>query len=232
MRLYLDDLIDAEEAQVILVWDKPQDDNRAKTSWRSYISDDVNISSEASYTSPWAEVGAQTQETISKYQTAWAGVMSFLGGSESKFSGVSIQTYAQSIMHWTSSERPTFSINMQFVTWREDQKTLDDAISLASMPLPGIYEGATMTRPGGYVGFSEDAEGNVSAAKNVKGTWALKIGTWLEARNLILTQANLVLSKERTTTGEPLYATVECSLIPYQMTSYDDFLGWFKNVRR
>ena len=236
-KLYIDDLEQAVDAKVVLVHDLPAKENLGRTlsTWTSYVTDDLVLSSTAEYSSPLADLASQATETANTWQAVVGMITSRFGvsdtGAVEKIVSSSVRSYAQSIMVWGNSERPTFSVPMHFVTWRKDHTgnrgVTRRATELASMPLPGISSSvgdSIMSKPAGYT-----LEGVASGGtERVKGTWSLAIGTWFFARNLVMMSANLTMSKERTNTGEPLYATVECELVPYKMVSYLDYLGWFK----
>ena len=236
---YLDDLESTPEARVVLTHVDPSREGDAGLDrlrqWTSYVVDDLALSASAEYAAPFADLAASVRERANKVQAGAGGVISLLqergwwpkdDAAAQTALNTSLGSYAQSILHWNSSERPTFQVSMHFVTWRNEhvgtKGVTRRATELASMPLPGISsatDGHTMTRPAGYNTSEND--------RGVQGTFTLEIGTWFRARKLVLQSANLNMSKERTTLGEPLYATVECELVPYRMVSYDEYLGWF-----
>ena len=244
-KFFLDDLASNPNATVILTH-LPNTDalktekGRPRTTgptWTSYITDDLVLSMSSDYSSPWADYAAGATEKWNQISSLIAQGPEVLRNSDlvKNFLGVSIKTYAQSVMLWTNSERPSFQIPMHFVTWRDNQNVTQVATELASMTLPGISSEdneSVMTKPGGYTIEADSNLSTFSRADKVKGTWALNIGGWFTARNLVLESTNLTMSKERTTVGEPLFATVECQLTPYRMVSYDEFLGWFKQGGR
>ena len=137
-QLFLDDLASTPDAKVVLVHDlsavrdndgtKLRDDNRLKT-YTSYVVDDLVLSASADYSAPFADIAAQAQEFLNKAQVTAATGASTVSGTLSnaaqeilgKALGTSVRSYAQSVLSWTNSERPTFSIPMHFVTWRSSQ---------------------------------------------------------------------------------------------------------------
>ena len=258
VNLDLDNLASVPDAKIVLmltpgVQDKSPLKRGAATDppnvWESFISDDLAIAVSSDYSAPYEELGGNARNTWNKWTSAATQTAGSLGnaiGWESlgeQTAGVaaktSLRNYTQTILHWNSSERPTFSVNMQFPTWRPGQNNERKAVELSSMPLPGItgFGSATvsMSRPAGYHGIETGVTGlGAFRAGNynkvsVLGTWSLAIGDWFHARNLILTNTSLTESKIRTSDG-PLYITVQCELTPYKMVSWSEYMGWWKNI--
>ena len=240
-KVFLDDLAgtiqNPTEAAVHLIHQSPsreaQESNgvkRTTTRWVSFIEDDLEIQSSANYSSPWEDLGNSAAQTAEQAATAVAqtGLI-----PSSWIENVSIRNFAQSILHWQSSDRPSFNLRMHFVTWRTNppQRVMLRASELASMPQPGVKEvtnGVTvMSRPAGYYGINQ----RDGAGQTIVGGFTMAIGTWFRVRNLVFRDASMTISKEQTTAGEPLYVTVNCSLEPFKAVSWNEFLSWFLKAR-
>jgi len=181
--------------------------------FKSFISEDLSLSASATYSSPFEDYLAQKQDSLSKLTSA----ISLAGWQLPK---VPMKVIGNSAMNWQSSERPTFSVPMTFITTDDQSNTQQKATALASYCYPrssGKELSDFINPPGGFMITDSGAT----------GLWVLEIGDWFRATDLILTASPPTFSKERTPYG-PVWATVACQLAPFLAPTEEVFLGYFK----
>jgi hypothetical protein len=61
-------------------------------------------------------------------------------------------------------------------------------------------------------------------------TFALEIGNWFSANNLLIQDVNMTFSKEITPDGNPLILYMTVTFRPYRNISFKEFLAYFKTV--
>lgn len=127
---------------------------------------------------------------------------------------------------WSGPEKPSFHIKTTFIAVKPSDDVTAKIRNLASAVFPTGALTGLMQAPLGYgPKISGDSVQNVSLG--VTGTLDLKIGTWFQARGLIMRSMSPKFSSQVISTGKPLYCEVNIELKPYRAISYDEFLGYF-----
>lgn len=128
---------------------------------------------------------------------------------------------------WQESRAPQLSIEMTF--WNiGDENPADRPITkvarIYSALFPSRRKGTFLVRsPLGYKFTNENGD--------AVGTLYLSIGQWFKAGGLVMLDANFTPSLEISSDGTPLYYTGTVTLEPHRMITYEEFLGWFKEVK-
>lgn len=196
------------------------------TEWRSWIQEDFQISLASNYSAPFEDMLESATQRIGQGDIITQG--GFTEFFEENFnlnieSGRTPQAFTYT---WSSSERPSFSVPMVFVTTSIDNNPQGNpqaaAARLAALCLPGL-EDATFTRPGGYTPGPKGS----GADRSPGGTFSLEIGTWFRAPGLVLLSADMTVSQQRMSNGWPLYAEVTANFEPYRLISEEEFLNFF-----
>ena len=196
--------------------------------WKSWIQDDFSLQGSSSYNAPLESLLDDTHEKVQETKAGVAGVLSYLGVSGDFLPTFVIKNIGQTVLSWSSSERPSFSPSMLFIDYGQGENIQEQAVELASLVYPrqGAGQGTVLERlldtPGSF-GVTDGAS---------RGTFTLRLGSWFVAPNLVLESAQLDVSKERTTSGQPLWAKVECSLRPYKLITESEFQDYFRESPR
>ncbi|MCP4526696.1 MAG: hypothetical protein GY833_12400 [Aestuariibacter sp.] len=139
---------------------------------------------------------------------------------------VSTTSRASTVRRWTSSEPAQFPINFVLVAYKDDIDVRRDVSKLLRCVYPlgnageGFGVGVGMRAPMGYIAKA----GEDDTAEN---TATLKIGRWFRADGLLIEDVVAEFSKEVTPQGNPLYANVTATFIPYRMLYADDVTNLF-----
>ena len=72
--------------------------------------------------------------------------------------------------------------------------------------------------------------GNSAFMPKPETTFALEIGNWFAANNLLIQDVNMTFSKEITPDGNPLILYMTVTFRPYRNISFKEFLAYFKTV--
>ena len=202
--------------------------------WESWISEDLGVSVSTNYSALFEDTLDTAQEALNKVQLLASGTGLLEKARELGASFESARTPANLTYTWTSSERPSFTANLVFITTRDDPSNMagqgnpqEKAVSLAALCLPGLPEGAgtgsLYQRPAGY-----QPDLLQSLVRSPAGTFTLSIGDWFEAPGLVLMSAEVSVSQQRMSNGWPLYAEVAATLEPYRMVSDAELASYFK----
>lgn len=179
-----------------------------------FITDDMEVSGEASFNTPF-ETTMDKQSTqlnvITTAANSWFGL---------KMPQMQLKSRAQTVNMWVSSKRPSWTFTFIYVALREGESVINNVKFLigACYPEVGSSMRSLMSAPNNYA---------VDLGGSPSGTFLLEYSSWFKAPELVLTNASASMSKEITPDGEPLYAKVSVTLEPYKMISSEDFRGYF-----
>lgn len=165
------------------------------------VSDTFDISASANYEAMFQRNAIQ--DLVASKSRAIGEAMKY----GEKLLGVRAETIEQTRLTWSGTERPTFSLELLFVTIKAD----DDPREKVTMLLEGCFpsEGKTpgmLSAPWSF-GLLKGTEG---------GKMTVKIGNWFQAPNQVLTNASFQLSRETVETGVPLYAQGNIQFKPFE----------------
>lgn len=195
-----------------------------KTEWISFVQDDFQVGVSADFSAPFEDFLESTSQLIGKVDVATKGKLAEV--AESLGANIeSARTRENTTYTWISSERPSFSVPLVFLATDPRQTPQYEAVSLAKLCMPRIQEDSanpTLLRPAGY------RSGGQGSGNAPDGTFTLEIGNWFEASGLVLRDAQLSLSAQRTANGQPLYAEVQATLEPYRLVSEQEFEQYFR----
>ena len=198
--------------------------------WKSWIQGGFQVGLSASYTAPFEDMLEGITSLINKQEILSGGGISDFAESALGFDLESARTPSQYTYTWTTSDRPSFSVPLVFITTSLDNTQQGNpqaqAVSLAKLCLPGLEGGnsPTFTRPAGYTPTNKKTKGII---KQPPGTFTLNIGNWFSASGLVLLSAEIELSQQRMSNGWPLYAEVSVTLEPFRLISAEEFEGYF-----
>jgi len=151
-----------------------------------------------------------------------AGVNKDLGGQ------INFKNQAQTTLFWTGSKKPTFNLDLLFITLSRGYDVREEVLKLyeSVFPTKGL-RGLTLNAPLGYDGTG-------------RGTFAVQLGTWFRARNLVMTSVNFTFSQSQTIINgipgqpddansrfAPLYARGSISFEPFRDIFFNEFKGYF-----
>lgn len=138
---------------------------------------------------------------------------------------IRIKSIEQTELTWMSSELPTYSLQLLFLSVRPGDDVRKDVKALLSAVYP-VFKAELKTKvmfpPLGYK--VRDPNGNEAVA----GTLIISIGSWFRATKQVIRSASFTHSKEVVDDGTPLYATGELTFSPYRMISVGDVQGYLR----
>lgn len=121
---------------------------------------------------------------------------------------------------WTSTPKPTFSVDTVFIAIRRT----DDVRSKVNQLWKCVYpERLGVGRYGPPLGY-------VATRNSVTGTVDVAIGNWFYARQQIIKNVTATYSKELVAPGRPLYVEVKVDFEPYQTPDVIDMAGYFVGI--
>lgn len=137
-----------------------------------------------------------------------------------------IKSLSETILSYSGTDRPTFSLELVFVSLKstDDPRAKATMLLEGCMPSKGPVEGF-LYAPWNYGSLAGEL------AKDESGKMVIEIGTWFRAPNQILLSASFQISRETIQTGVPLYVIGAIQFKPHmqlyasQMRSYFPGLG-------
>jgi len=197
---------------------------------KAFIQSEITISGGNEYNSPFESERQSSLSTLfTKIQTA-AGKWFDMGQ-------FNLKSFAQTAMSWTSSQKPTFNMNMTFVALNPEDDVTKDVETIMSavypgeargevdIPIAGKFSAGIMKAPLGY-GFGMDIR--TGKLTKVRGTLAIGVGKWFRARQQIIRTANFTFSKEVIGSGKPLFASGSISFEPFRAITYWELKQYFR----
>ena len=149
------------------------------------------------------------------------------GGMAKAVMDASPQTFGvhQTVKSWVASTGPNLTLPILFLATDIGQDVREDVNAIMEHVWPTGWE--PLNPPGGYqnsIGAALSA-----ASGNVAGTISIKIGKWFSCVNMMLIYGDpvLVYSKEVTPRGNPLWASMTITFMPYRAINFDDWKSFF-----
>lgn len=137
-----------------------------------------------------------------------------------KESGRSAFSRGESNLVWEESHKPTFSLEFTLLALTNAESKLNaEKIQLIGSAVLPIGEGSQgLIAPLGY---------NTSGA----GTLSLAVGTWFNAKGLIVSASSCTPSRQVMKDGYPLFWTCSMTLEPRRVVTIDEFKRYFQKVQ-
>jgi len=136
-----------------------------------------------------------------------------------KLSGGAAYSSSETAETWEKSTKPTFKVD--FLLLAHDAKKAEVHIdwikAIQATVLPVSSAGGGLKPPMGYT-------------NNGAGTLTLTVGTWFNARGLVMNSVDYTPSKQVMSNGYPLYWNCSISLTPYKMITIGEFEDYFQKV--
>jgi hypothetical protein len=130
---------------------------------------------------------------------------------------------------WTGSDNPVFFIQLMFICLDSADPNQSVVKKINSIMRYLYPELALNKKQFGFSGILTAPAGYNPVLK--KGLARLQIGRWFNAPNLIIQNANFETSKELNRAGEPIYATGQIMMSPFEAISYEEYLAYFTGGR-
>lgn len=181
-----------------------------------FVTSELNLSGGNEFTSPFED--SEKIKKGMKFFNVFKTALSVSGGNAGGTSAT--LTKNQTILFYTGSQKPTFSIEAAFITL-DSAKTNETALYKVKELMKLVYPTGSeiMEAPLGYIPLTKDG--------TPSGTVSLRVGNWFHARYLVVKDVNFTMSKEVTANGTPLYAVGNITLEPYRSLSYDEYSAYF-----
>jgi hypothetical protein len=118
---------------------------------------------------------------------------------------------------WDRTEKPSFTIPVVLVSTNKDVNVNETIrfLTSACQPRLGSAANVQLIYPPKYFMRGVD----------------LRVGKWFYASDLLITSTEFTISKQVTTTGQPLFAKGSISLKPRTLVTAKDVEGWFQGLK-
>lgn len=224
MKFDLDDLVINQYSRVILDFPAAGAEYPATTRVAFLTDDNFSIGVKSGFEEMYSG-NLLEDATAAVAGDAAAQLVTKIKGMIQKGTQGQLKSVWQSVVSWTGSEKPTFSLSVLLVKYRKTLNPLNDAVYYMSRCMP----------TGGEVGFNLDsitmkAPGNFNPLDGT-GMLNVKIGNWFDAKNQVLISADFDVSKEVSTDGTPLFLTGKISFEPYRAITHTEFRKYFPTAR-
>ncbi len=149
------------------------------------------------------------------------GLQNFIKNTE-KLSPVRVENLIQTTLTYGYTERPTFSLEVAFVSTTVNYDPRDKIKIFMDGCYPKENSIGTVIDPWNYkAGVGGESGGKI----------AVSIGQWFKAVNQVLVGASFQISREVTQSGYPLYVLGSIQFKPYKLLTNSDIRGYFP-IRR
>lgn len=144
-----------------------------------------------------------------------------------------IKSVTQSELTWMSSARPTFNLQLLFISVKPDDietkgDIRKDVKTLLATTYPKFNKALKTSIISPPLNYNPKKAGGT---KNYAGgTVQVSIGTWFRAPKQVIHSVSSTFSKEVVANGTPLYANVTLEFGPYRMISSDEIQRYLKGV--
>jgi hypothetical protein len=147
-----------------------------------------------------------------------------------QFPQMKLMNIRQTVEIWSNTPKPEFSVNMLFVSIREEEDVREDIKSLLQFVYPTIPEknGLGLEAPNGYRVTRGQGKHGLSAV----GTASIYVGEWFYAPLQIITGVNYTFSTRILPNNSPLYARATINFKPFRMIARDEYFGYFKGANQ
>lgn len=190
-----------------------------------FMSNELIFTGGANYNNPFESQKVQSSiiaaDNVNRGLEQMANI---LGVSADKIPNINLRNISATISNWVSSEKPTFNISFMLIATRATHDVRADYRRLLDTVYPvftGIGAGTTLRTPLNY----EATLGSKGEIK-VRNTIAVSLGRWFRATGQVMKTVTATFSNEVTSSGNPLYAKVDCTFEPYRMISNEEAKGY------
>lgn len=144
------------------------------------------------------------------------------------------------LQHWQDSKRWSFSVTFTMVNTAKETRNMDKLKKAIKLVLPTrILDNAAarigtqatlgqvshLAAPAGYGISSWTA---ATSTGEFTGTWSVRIGKYMQFKNLVCPSLSFKLSKERSRlNGEPIWIQITMQFEPANLPTAEDVDGWF-----
>ena len=144
------------------------------------------------------------------------------------------------LQHWQDSKRWSFSVTFTMVNTSKETRNMDKLKKAIKLVLPTrILDNAAarigtqatlgqvshLAAPAGYGISSWTA---ATSTGEFTGTWSVRIGKYMQFKNLVCPSLSFKLSKERSRlNGEPIWIQITMQFEPANLPTAEDVDGWF-----
>lgn len=137
-----------------------------------------------------------------------------------KLGGMSAYARSESDLLWEESNKPQFTIEfiLMALSDEESKRNIQTVKRIQSSVLPILEGKEGLKAPLGY-------------NRTGSGTLSLTVGTWFNARGLVVMNTSCTPSKQVMRSGNPLYWTCSMTLEPYRIISIQEFEDYFLSVQ-
>lgn len=196
-----------------------------------FISGPINMGGGNDWNNPFdSSVQGTMSEVFSKVAPVVSRGVSSFSGEQKTLAFTSLKSMEQTVLGWTGSKKPTFSIPLVFVALRPTDDVTDPIKKLAKTVFPSeeklgsgrISVGVTKA-PLGY---------GVTVGRGrliPTGTITVRIGRWFFAVNQVVSSFDWTFSKEVIGNGLPFMATATLGFEPFKNVTLDEFYGYFNS---
>jgi hypothetical protein len=194
-----------------------------------YMTENIRMGGGNEWNNPFeSSVQNAMSEVYSKVAPILSKGMSSITGEQETLAFTSLKSMEQTVVGWTGSKKPSFSVPLVFVATRPTDDVTDPIKKLATAVFPSekrlgsgrIGVGVTQA-PLGY-GVTIGQSGLIP-----KGVVTLKIGRWFFATKQVINNVDWTFSKETIKSGLPFMATVTVDLEPFRAITLKEFFGYF-----
>lgn len=143
--------------------------------------------------------------------------------------GFQLKSFQQTILSWTGSQKPFFSLQLTFIAIRPTDDVTIPVKKIMSAVLPEDKVGSI------FIGapLSYGPKISLRGAKpslNATGTLIVQLGKWFRAPGQVTRSAVPTFSQQTISNGKPLYAIVSVTFEPYRMISRAEFERYFVSL--
>ncbi len=224
--LYIDQLTDSEHHLAKIIITTPDGYPMV-----AYITNDFQYGGQTQWGTPWADLGSDTVQNVANVATRGGNWLSkMLGnGQTGEIAQRKLQTYAQTVEDYKGNEKQDIALSLLFVAIRGGDE-IDIVRKNTARILAGLYpwgSNAGMKAPYNYATSKDKAHG---------GVWSVKIGTWFQASQLLLSSGSItysqqvVGSKDAGKVNPPLYAVADVTFKPFIMLNAKQVLSQFTGL--
>ena len=144
------------------------------------------------------------------------------------------------LQHWQDSKRWSFSVTFTMVNTSKETRNMDKLKKAMKLVLPTraidnagartltqatLGQVSYLVAPAGYGVSSWTA---ATSTGEFTGTWSVRIGEYMQFKNLVCPSLSFKLSKERSRlNGEPIWIHITMQFEPANLPTAEDVDGWF-----
>lgn len=198
-----------------------------KKQWESWVQEDFQVGVSADFSAPFEDFLEDYSRNIGQAKVLGAMASDTNVPFADKLQSINIDSARTTQMvtyTWVASDRPSFNATLVFISASRSDVPQYEVVSLAKLTQPRVEGVDTMQAPAGYRAGGRRRGGTGAP----DGTFTLEIGNWFEASGLVLRDAQMVISPQRMSNSQPLYAEVAVTLEPYRLIDEREFESYFR----